>query len=116
MKIKTGDKAPEFSLYNSEKTKVSLRDHKGENVLLLFFPLAFTKTCTTELCGVRDNISIYKNSNSQVLGISVDSFYTLAKFKEEQNINFPLLSDFNKSVSAAYGSLYPIFVLNCYSY
>jgi len=109
MKIEIGLKAPEFTLYNSQKNKVSLSDYKGKNVLLLFFPLAFTGTCTKELCGVRDNISQYNNSNADVLGISVDSLYTLAKYKEEQHLNFQLLSDFNKEVSAAYGSLYPTF-------
>ena len=109
MKIETGTNAPAFSLYNSEKIKVSLSDYKGKNVLLLFFPLAFTSTCTKELCGVRDNISQYNNSNAQVLGISVDSLYTLAKYKEEQHLNFPLLSDFNKAVSTAYGALYDTF-------
>ena len=112
MKIEVGSQAPEFSLYNSEKNKVSLIDHRGKNVLLLFFPLAFTSTCTKELCGVRDNISQYNNSNAQVFGISVDSIYTLAKYKEEQHLNFPLLSDFNKEVSAAYGTLYQIFGYN----
>ena len=109
MKIETGTQAPEFTLYNSEKTKVSLSDYKGKNVLLLFFPLAFTGTCTKELCGVRDNISQYNNSNAEVMGISVDSVYTLAKYKEEQHLNFQLLSDFNKDVSTAYQSLYPTF-------
>ncbi len=112
MKIETGSKAPEFSLYDSEKNKVSLSDYQGKNVLLLFFPLAFTGTCTKELCGVRDNISQYNRSNAQVLGISVDSLYTLAKYKEEQHLNFPLLSDFNKEVSTAYGSLYQTFGFN----
>jgi peroxiredoxin len=109
MKVEIGTKAAEFSLYNSEKNKVSLGDYKGKNVLLLFFPLAFTGTCTKELCGVRDNISQYNNSNAEVLGISVDSVYTLAKYKEEQLLNFQLLSDFNKEVSRAYGSLYQTF-------
>ena len=109
MKIETGTKAPDFSLYNSEKIKVSLSDYKGRNVLLLFFPLAFTGTCTIELCSVRDNISQYNNSNAEVIGISVDSVYTLAKYKEEQHLNFQLLSDFNKEVSTAYGSIYQTF-------
>lgn len=109
MKIEVGSPAPGFTLYNSEKKKVSLSDYKGKNVLLLFFPLAFTSTCTKELCEVRDNISQYNNSNAQILGISVDSLYVLAKYKEEQHLNFPLLSDFNREVSAEYGSLYPIF-------
>ncbi len=109
MKIETGTKAPEFSLYNSEKIKVSLSDCKGRNVLLLFFPLAFTSTCTKELCWVRDNINQYNNSNAEVIGISVDSVYTLAKYKEEQHLNFQLLSDFNKEVSTAYESIYQTF-------
>ncbi len=112
MKIEVGSKAPDFSLYSSEKEKVSLSDYKGKNVVLLFFPLAFTGVCTKELCNVRDNIGIYNNSKAKVLAISVDSPQTLAKFKEDRQLNFPLLSDFNKTVSAAYGSLYETFSLD----
>lgn len=106
MKIEIGQPAPGFSLYNSAKTKVTLSDLKGNNVLILFFPMAFTSVCTKELCSVRDNIAAYEKTNAIVLGISVDSLYTLAKFKEEQQLNFQLLSDFNKEVSTAYGCLY----------
>jgi peroxiredoxin len=81
-------------------------------VLLLFFPQAFTSVCTKELCGVRDNISRYQSVNASVFGISVDSVFTLAKFKEEQQFNFPLLSDFNKEVAEAYGSIYKDWILN----
>ncbi len=109
MKIEIGQKAPAFSLYDTGKNKVSLEDKKGKTVLLLFFPLAFTSTCTKELCHVRDNISVFNAVNGEVFGISVDSLYTLAKFKEEQGLNFGLLSDFNKEVSAAYGCLYEHF-------
>ena len=112
MKIETGQKAPDFVLYDSEKNKVGLSDFKGKNVLLLFFPQAFTGTCTKELCSVRDHIEDYNNVNAQVLGISVDSIFTLAKYKEEQKLNFPLLSDFNKEVSEDYGSLYDNFVFD----
>ncbi|QEC42240.1 peroxiredoxin [Pseudobacter ginsenosidimutans] len=112
MKIETGQKAPDFVLYDSEKNKVGLSDFKGKNVLLLFFPQAFTGTCTKELCSVRDHIEDYNNVNAQVLGISVDSIFTLAKYKEEQKLNFPLLSDFNKEVSEDYGSLYENFVFD----
>ena len=110
--IQIGQKAPEFSLYDSEKQKVNLSDSKGKNVLLLFFPQAFTGTCTKELCSTRDNIALYNQANAQVFAISVDSVFTLGKYKEEQNLNFPLLSDFNKEVSAAYGSLYDNFVFD----
>ena len=110
--IKVGQSAPAFTLYNSDKQKVSLRDFAGKNVLLLFFPQAFTGTCTKELCSTRDNIALYNQANAQVLGISVDSLFTLAKYKEDQHLNFPLLSDFNKNVSTAYGALYEDFVFD----
>lgn len=112
MKIEVGHTAPDFTLYDSEKNKVTLSELKGQNILILFFPLAFTNTCTKELCTIRDNLSFYNNANAKVLGISVDSLHTLAKYKAEQNLNFTLLSDFNKDVSAAYGSLYEIFGYN----
>ncbi len=110
MAIKTGQQAPEFTLYNSEKNPVSLSDFKGKkNVLLLFFPMAFTSVCTAELCTVRDEIRNYENEHVQVLGISVDSVFTLAKYKEDQQFNYPLLSDFNKEVSEDYGCIYESF-------
>jgi len=112
MQIQTGQPAPDFSLYDSDKKKVSLNDYKGRNVLLLFFPQAFTGTCTKELCSTRDNIAIYNQANAQVFGISVDSVFTLGKYKEEQQLNFPLLSDFNKDISTAYGCLYDSFVFD----
>ena len=110
MKIEAGQKAPLFTLNDSDKNPVSLADYKGQNVVLLFFPLAFTGTCTAELCATRDDIASYNNTNAKVLAISVDSLFTLGKFKEAQQLNFPLLSDFNKEVSAAYDALYEEFV------
>lgn len=112
MNIEIGHPAPDFTLYDSTKNKITLSDMKGQNVLLLFFPLAFTSTCTAELCAVRDNISFYNKVNAKVFGISVDSLHTLAKFKDEQKLNFTLLSDFNKEVSSWYGSLYETFGYN----
>ena len=112
MNIEIGQPAPDFTLYDSTKNKITLSDIKGQNVLLLFFPLAFTSTCTAELCSIRDNISFYNNVNAKVFGISVDSLYTLAKYKADQNLNFTLLSDFNKDVSSSYGSLYEMFGYN----
>lgn len=106
MQIKIGQKAPEFSLYDSERNKVSLSDFKGKNVLILFYPQAFSSTCTEELCTVRDDIGRYSNAQAQVLGISVDSIFTLKRYRDEQGYNFPLLSDFNKEVSRAYDSLF----------
>jgi peroxiredoxin len=112
MSLTIGQKAPVFSLFDSSKNKVILSEQQGKNVVLLFFPLAFTSVCTAELCNVRDNITLYNNTNAQVLGISVDSPFTLGKFKEEQKLNFPLLSDFNKEASTAYGALYDTFVMD----
>lgn len=110
MAIAIGQTAPDFTLIDSEKNKVTLSEQRGKNVLLLFFPLAFTGVCTKELCAVRDDIARYNNASASVFGISVDSFATLKKFKEDQGYNFPLLSDFNKEVSALYGSIYDEFI------
>lgn len=107
-----GESAPDFSLFDTEKNKVSLNDYKGKNVLLLFFPQAFTSVCTKELCAVRDDIARYSNADAAVFGISVDSVFTLSKFKEEQSYNFTLLSDFNKEVSALYDTLYTDWILD----
>lgn len=112
MPVETGQPAPDFTLYNSEKKQVTLSDQQGHNVLLLFFPLAFTSVCTTELCTVRDNLGWYDKVDAKVFGISVDALHTLAKYKTEQGFNFTLLSDFNKDVSRAYGSLYEMFGYN----
>lgn len=102
--------APDFNLFNTDKKEITLSDNKGKHVLLLFFPLAFTSTCKAELCSIRDNYSIYNNLNTVVYGISVDSLFSLAKFKSEQNLNFDLLSDFNKTASTDYNCLYKDFV------
>ena len=112
MKIEIGQTAPNFTLHDSDKNKVTLSDLKGQNVLLLFYPQAFTGVCTKELCGVRDNIALYNNANATVLGISVDSVFTLNKFKEDQQYNFTLLSDFNKEVSELYDSIYHDWILD----
>ncbi len=111
MSVKVGEKAPVFTLFSSDKEQVALEHYKGKNVVLLFFPMAFTSVCTAELCNMRDDLSYYGGLNAEVLGVSVDSPFTLNKFKEEQKLNFPLLSDFNKEVSQAYGALYEEFVM-----
>ena len=112
MKIEIGQAAPDFALFDTEKNKVTLSEQKGKNVLLLFFPQAFTGVCTAELCSIRDNIAVYNNTDATVFGISVDSIFTLGKFKSEQSYNFPLLSDFNKEVSRAYGAIYEDWILD----
>lgn len=111
MSIQVGQMAPAFKLFNTEKQEISLEAQQGHSVVLLFFPMAFTSVCTAELCAVRDNIAAYNTINAKVFGISVDSPFTLAKFKEDQALNFDLLSDFNKEVSTAYDSLYATFAM-----
>jgi len=109
MSPQPGQQAPDFILYNTEKKQVTLSAQRGQNVLLLFFPLAFTSVCTTELCSVRDNLKVYEGLKARPFGVSVDSLYALKKYREEQNLNFDLLSDFNKEASAAYNVLYQTF-------
>ena len=87
MSIAIGEKAPSFTLRDTKTNEVSLSDYRGKNVLVLFFPLAFTGVCTTELCGIRDEITKYEDLNTDILAISVDSPFTLGKFKEEQSYN-----------------------------
>lgn len=110
MSLKVGDVAPDFTLFNQDAQPVSLNQFIGKNVVLLFFPLANTSVCTKEMCTFRDELKIYEGLNAQVLGISVDSPFALKMFAEKNNYNFPLLSDFNKEVSAKYGALYEVFV------
>ena len=107
--LQPGSPAPQFTLVSSGLKEVSLSDLKGKKVVVHFFPMAFTGVCTTQLCTMRDDFGYYEGLNAVILGISVDSPFTLAKFKEENNYQFELLSDFNKEVSTAYGSIYDTF-------
>lgn len=110
MNIALGQIAPHFKLFNTDKKEVSLSDFRGKNLVLLFYPFAFSGTCTKELCNMRDNYSVYNNLNAEITGISTDSVFTQKRYKEEQNLNFELLSDFNKETSLAYNSLYEDFI------
>ena len=110
--LKVGDKVPVFSLMDTERNEFTNANIDGKITLFLFFPAAFTSTCTAELCSVRDDISRYQNINMQVFGISTDALFTLKKYKEEEQLNFELLSDFNKDVSRAFDSLYEVFKYN----
>lgn len=112
MEIAIGQQAPDFKLYNTEKNLISLNDYNGKNVLLLFFPLAYTGVCTSELCSVRDSLVLYNDLGAEVIAISIDSLFVLDKFKDDNNLDFTLLSDFNKEVSKMYGCLYDTFVFD----
>ncbi len=107
-----GQQAPDFTLYSSELKEVSLADYAGKKVVIHFFPMAFTGVCTTQLCTMRDTFGYYDELGAEIVAISVDSPFTLAKFKEENNYPFPLLSDFNKETSQSYGAYYDEFVFN----
>ncbi|MDR6786618.1 peroxiredoxin [Pedobacter africanus] len=112
MTLQIGNQAPDFKLFSSDLKEVSLSDYKGRKLVVHFFPMAFTGVCTAQLCTMRDSFGYYEGMNADVVGISVDSPFTLAKFKEEQAYQFPLLSDFNKEISKAYGAFYEDFVFN----
>jgi len=102
-----GDKAPDFELPSTEGGKVRLKKELGKgNVLLLFYPFAFSSVCTQEMCYIRDGMTEFTAIEARVLGISVDSPYAQKAWVQQLNLNFPLLSDFNKEVSEAYGVLY----------
>jgi peroxiredoxin len=111
MSATVGQQAPDFQLPDQDKNMVSLSNSKGKNVVLLFFPAAFTSTCTKELCQTRDELSFFGNLNAEVFGISVDMPFTLAKFRADNNLNFSLLSDFNKEAITAFGCKYDTWIL-----
>ena len=110
MSVTVGGKAPDFTLKTKNEQglqDVTLSASEGkQNVVLLFFPLAYTGVCTQEMCSVRDGLKEYQDLSAQVFGISVDSPFSQEAWAKQESLNFPLLSDFNKQVSAAYGALY----------
>lgn len=108
--MNVGDKAQDFELVDTELKSVRLSSLYGHPTVLVFFPGAFTSVCTQELCTFRDSMVRFNNSKASVLGISVDQPFSLKQFKKENNLNFPLLSDFTESVSKAYGGLHENFV------
>ena len=113
MALKVGDKAPEFTLPSftpsADLEQISLNNYKGKNVVLLFFPQAFTGVCTTEICTMNDGLSAYQGMNAEMLGISVDGTFVQKAFAEKNGIKIPLLSDFNKQVIRLYDVVQPEF-------
>jgi peroxiredoxin len=107
MSLDVGSKAPDFTLMNQDRQPVKLSDQRGKNVVLAFFPAAFSSVCTKELCTFRDSLAQLNRANAQVYGISVDTFFTLKAFQDAQKLAFPLLSDFNKEVIHQYGVFNP---------
>jgi glutaredoxin-dependent peroxiredoxin len=105
MSYQIGDKIPSFTLQDTEGNQVTIEVGTNNHTVLLFFPLAFSSVCTDELCSVRDNMKLYESFDAKVYGISIDSFFSLKAFKQSQNLNFTLLSDFNKVQSNNFGVL-----------
>ncbi len=103
MSVDVGSVAPDFTLMNQDRQPVTLSQQRGAPVVLAFFPAAFSSVCTTELCTFRDALARLNAAKAQVYGISVDTFFTLKAFQDQQKLTFPLLSDFNKEVIRAYG-------------
>ena len=115
MALKVGDKAPDFTLkslnpLSPDPQEVSLSSYKNQkDVLLLFFPQAFTGACTKEMCDMSEGLEFYNDLNVQVLGISVDGTFVQKAFAEKYNIKVPLLSDYNREVTPKFGVLRPEF-------
>ena len=111
MPLAVGTQAPDFKLFNSDKKEVSLSDFKGKNLIIQFFPAAFTGVCTAQMCTSRDELSLYNNMNASVVGVSIDTPFALGEFKKQNGINFDLLSDFNKELIKAYDMVFENFAL-----
>lgn len=112
MSMVVGQAAPDVALktrQNGQTVTVKLSDYRDKNLVILFFPLAFTGVCTKEMCSVQDGFALYDSLNASVVGISVDSPFTLEVFAEKNKISFPLLSDFNKEAITAFGAKYELF-------
>ena len=110
MALQVGDLAPDFKLLNQNVESVSLSDFKGKKVVILFFPLANTGVCTKEMCSISNEYAKYESLDAVVLGISVDSAFSLKAWADKNHMNITLLSDFNKEVAPAYGAFYDVFV------
>jgi len=106
MALENDTQAPDFELPNQFGEHIRLGEFKGKKpVALVFFPLAFSSTCTTELCGLRDNLALFKSNDIELIGISVDSKATLRGFAEAEGYDFTLLADFwpHGAVAKEYG-------------
>lgn len=107
MTVQSGDPAPRFALPSRPGHVVDVGAAIGERpVVLLFFPLAFSLVCTAELCAVRDDWSAWRDLGADVYAISVDSPFVTDRLREELELPFPVLSDFNRDVARRYGGLY----------
>jgi peroxiredoxin len=109
MALKIGDKAPDFTLPDTDKKPRSLNEFLGKKVVLVFFPGAFTGVCTKEMCAIRDSLAKLNGLNAHVVGISVDSPFANKGFAAHNNLSFPLLSDYNRETALTYVGVYQDF-------
>jgi peroxiredoxin len=109
MTIEVGNKAPEFILFDADKRNRSLSEFRGKNIVLAFYPGAFTGVCTKEMCALRDSMAKFNELNAQVIGISVDAPFANKAFALQNNLQFPLLSDYSRKVSKQYGGVHEDF-------
>ncbi|HRI42243.1 MAG TPA: peroxiredoxin [Bacteroidia bacterium] len=107
--LQIGQKAPDFKLINTNKEEVTLANFKGKNLVVFFFPMAWTGVCTKEMCSIQEDYNAYSGMNAETIGVSVDSFFALKRFGEDNKITFPLLSDFNKIMIRDYDMILPDF-------
>lgn len=103
-RLEVGDKAPTFTLLDADGKKVSLSSYKGRKVIIYFYPAAMTPGCTKQACDFRDSLAELNEAGLDVIGISPDKPEKLAKFRERDGVNFPLLSDPDKTTLTAYGA------------
>ena len=103
MAVRVGDKAPEFTLIDGDRKPRSLSEFLGKKTVLAFFPGAFTGVCTKEMCALRDSMSRFNELNAQVVGISVDAPFSNKAFATQNNLQFPILSDYSRAAVKAYG-------------
>jgi glutaredoxin-dependent peroxiredoxin len=107
MSVAVGAKAPQFTLVDTTKTpRSTLSESSGKKIVLLFYPGAFTGVCDKEMCNFRDSMSAYNGLNAQVIGISVDGPWANKAFADHYKLNFPLLSDFDRTVIKQYGIVF----------
>ena len=109
MSISVGQRAPDFSLPDTDKKMRSLSEFKGKKTVLAFFPGAFTGVCTKEMCALRDSMSRFNDLQANVLAVSVDSPFANKGFAEKNNLQFPVLSDYGRAVSEQYCGVYQDF-------
>ena len=107
MAVEIGQEAPGFSMYDQDLSERSLEEFKGKSVVLAFYPGAFTGVCTTEMCVLRDQAAEFNSLNAQVLGISVDPPFAQNNWADANNLNFPVLSDYNREVVTQYDVAFP---------